>query len=187
MVKDYGFLLRDEPEAAAAAKVAGLAMDVSEALVRFGYAPSRPPPGLTVAYHAACGLQHGQKITDEPKLLLAKAGLRVVLPAEAHLCCGSAGSYNMLQPEIAEALRDRKLGHLRDCAADVVATGNIGCLTQLSGHGLPVVHTVILLDWMAGGPRPAALDALGGDRPPLEAAESRGSGLAAEATGQLGG
>ncbi len=184
MVKDYGFLMRLEPEADSAAKVAALAMDVSEALLRFGYAPSRPPAGITVAYHAACGLQHGQKITEEPKLLLAKAGFRVAMPAEAHLCCGSAGSYNMLQPEIADSLRERKLGNLRDCAADVVATGNIGCLTQLAGHGLPVLHTVMLLDWMAGGPRPAALEAAAVPEPEGEA---RAHELAAEAAGQLGG
>ncbi len=178
MVKDYGFLLRGEAEAEAGARVAALAMDVSEALLRFGYAPTRPPPGLTVAYHAACGLQHGQKITEEPKLLLAKAGFRIVLPAEAHLCCGSAGSYNMLQPEIAAQLRDRKLANLRACAADVVATGNIGCLTQLSGHDLPVLHTVLLLDWMAGGPCPPGLAA-------REEAEQPASAPLAEAVAQV--
>ena len=134
--------------------MSALALDISEALVQFGYAPTRPPPGLTVAYHAACSLQHGQKVTDAPKALLRKAGFRVVEPAEGHLCCGSAGTYNLLQPDIAARLRARKLENLRATRPDVVATGNIGCMTQLAGGGLPVVHTVELLDWMAGGPGP---------------------------------
>jgi glycolate oxidase iron-sulfur subunit len=159
MVKDYGFLLRDAPEAEAAARVAALAMDVSEALLAFGYAPTRPAPGLTVAYHAACSLQHGQKVTDAPRLLLRKAGFRVVEPAEAHLCCGSAGTYNLLQPELASRLRERKLERLRATGAAVVVSGNIGCMAQLAGGGLKLVHTVALLDWMAGGAPPAGLPA----------------------------
>jgi glycolate oxidase iron-sulfur subunit len=112
---------------------------------------------LTVAYHAACSLQHGQQVTNEPKALLRKAGFRVVEAAEGHICCGSAGTYNMLQPEIATRLRTRKLRNIAKTKPDIVAAGNIGCITQLSGDGLPVVHTVALLDWMAGGPRPAGV------------------------------
>ena len=112
---------------------------------------------MTVAYHSACSLQHGQSITAEPKALLRAAGFTVVEPHEPHICCGSAGTYNMLQPEIANRLRTRKLGNLQATGADLVAAGNIGCITQLSGAGLPVVHTVELLDWMAGGPEPAGL------------------------------
>ena len=104
-VKDYGFMFREEPDAAAAAQVAALAMDVTEALQKFAYAPSREKPGLTVAYHSACSLQHGQKITALPKQLLVKAGFAVKEPAEPHLCCGSAGTYNLLQPEIAGKLQ----------------------------------------------------------------------------------
>ncbi|HZF77184.1 MAG TPA: glycolate oxidase subunit GlcF [Acetobacteraceae bacterium] len=156
-VKDYGFMFREEPEAARAAKVAALAMDVSEALVKFGYAPQRERPGLTVAYHAACSLQHGQKITTHPKELLKRAGFTVKDPAEGHLCCGSAGTYNLLQPDIAKQLRARKLENLNRTHADLVAAGNIGCLTQLSGDAMPTVHTVELLDWMAGGPEPAVV------------------------------
>ncbi len=158
-VKDYGHMFRAEPEpwAGRAARVAGLAMDVSEVLTRFGYAPGGEPPGLTVAYHAACSLQHGQKITALPKQLLQKAGFTVREPAEAHLCCGSAGTYNILQPAIAGQLRARKLGNLDRTRADLIASGNIGCLTQLAGGAMPVVHTVELLDWRAGGPKPAAL------------------------------
>ncbi len=156
-VKDYGFMFREMPEAAAAAQVSALAMDVSEALAKFAYAPRREKPGLTVAYHSACSLQHGQKITALPKQLLQRAGFAVRDPAESHLCCGSAGTYNLLQPEIAGQLKARKLHNLNRTGADLIAAGNIGCLTQLGGDALPVVHTVELLDWMAGGPEPAAV------------------------------
>ncbi len=158
-VKDYGFMFRDEPGpwAERAARVSSLAMDVSEFLARHGYSPTRPSDGLTVAYHSACSLQHGQQIRAEPKALLAKAGFKVVEPSEPHLCCGSAGTYNLMQPEIAGRLRERKLANLRAIRPDLIAAGNIGCITQLSNGGLPVVHTVQLLDWMAGGPRPAQL------------------------------
>jgi len=160
-LKDYGFMFRSEapPWRERAERVASLAVDVSEFLARIGYAPTREPPGLTVAYHAACSLQHGQRVTAEPRALLRKAGFRVVDPAEGHLCCGSAGTYNILQPDIAARLRARKLENIRATRPDLIAAGNIGCLTQLAGGGLPAVHTVALLDWMAGGPRPAALPA----------------------------
>jgi glycolate oxidase iron-sulfur subunit len=155
-VKDYGFMFRTEPEAirAKAERIAGMAVDVTEFLMRFGYAPTRASPGLTVAYHSACSLQHGQQVTVQPKALLAKAGFKVVEPREAHICCGSAGTYNMLQPEIAGQLRARKLSNLNATKPDLIAAGNIGCITQLSGDVVPVVHSVELLDWMAGGPTP---------------------------------
>jgi glycolate oxidase iron-sulfur subunit len=158
-VKDYGFMFREEPEPwrSRAETVSGLAADISEYLVRIGYAPVREAPGLTVAYHSACSLQHGQRVTAEPKTLLRKAGFAVVEPADPHLCCGSAGTYNIVQPEIAGRLRARKLETLVARRPDLVAAGNIGCITQLSGGGLPVVHTVELLDWMAGGPKPTGL------------------------------
>ncbi len=158
-VKDYGFMFRAELGAwpSQAARVAELALDISEYLLRIGYAPSRAAPPLTVAYHSACSLQHGQKITEAPKALLRQAGFKVVEPAEAHICCGSAGTYNMLQPDIADQLRARKLGNLTATGADLIAAGNIGCMTQLAGEALSVVHTVELLDWMAGGPAPGKL------------------------------
>lgn len=156
-IKDYGFMFRAEPEAEAAARVSALAMDVTEVLEKFGYAPTREAPGLTVAYHSACSLQHGQKITALPKQLLARAGFTVKEPAEGHICCGSAGTYNLMQPEIAGQLRARKLENIQRTRADLIAAGNIGCMTQLAGDTLPVVHTVELLDWMAGGPKPASL------------------------------
>ena len=161
-LKDYGFQFRSEPEPwrSRAARCSELALDISEFLIRFGYQPARPPPGLTVAYHSACSLQHGQKVTEEPKALLKRAGFTVVEPAESHICCGSAGTYNILQPEIASQLRARKLANLAIKNPDLVAAGNIGCITQLAGGVLPVLHTIELLDWMAGGPEPAAVSTL---------------------------
>ncbi|HYZ61026.1 MAG TPA: glycolate oxidase subunit GlcF [Acetobacteraceae bacterium] len=156
-VKDYGFMFRTEPEREQAERVSALAKDISECLVALDYAPSRPPPGLRVTYHAACSLQHGQRVLDAPKALLRRAGFEVAEAAEPHLCCGSAGTYNIAQPEIAGRLRERKLANIARTRPDVIAAGNIGCITQLSG-GVPVVHTVQLLDWMAGGPQPAALE-----------------------------
>ncbi|KDM67203.1 glycolate oxidase subunit GlcF [Acidiphilium sp. JA12-A1] len=158
VLKDYGFLLRNTPEAADAARISELSVDITELLVRLDYQPSRTLAApLTVAYHAACSLQHGQRVTDAPKTLLRRAGFAVAEPREPHLCCGSAGTYNILQPEMSEQLRARKLGTLHALKPDLIAAGNIGCLTQLAGDGLPTIHTVELLDWMAGGPRPARL------------------------------
>ena len=159
MLKDYGFLLRTDPAGAdRAARIAGLARDVSEVIAQLGLKPSGAVPALRVAYHSACSLQHGQKIDREPKVLLRDAGFEVVDVPEGHLCCGSAGTYNLLQPELASALRDRKLANVSLTGADIVAAGNIGCMTQLAGESpIPVVHTVELLDWATGGPMPRAL------------------------------
>ncbi len=116
--------------------------------------------GRRVAYHGACSLQHGQKIRNEPKQLLNDAGFTVLDPPEGHLCCGSAGTYNLLQPEIAAQLRDRKVANIESTQPEVIAAGNIGCITQIAGGtSLPVVHTVELLDWATGGPRPRNLRA----------------------------
>ena len=155
-VKDYGFMFRDEPERAAAERVSALAQDISEYLLAVDYAPSETAPKLRVTYHAACSLQHGQRVTEAPKALLRRAGFAVAEAAESHLCCGSAGTYNLLQPAIAGRLRARKLENIGRTKPDVIVAGNIGCITQLSG-GVPVVHTVQLLDWMAGGPKPVVL------------------------------
>ncbi len=158
-VKDYGHMFRTGALAAEAAEVAGLACDVSELLQRIGL-PEGVPKALRVAYHAACSLQHGQQIKSAPKELLARAGFTVVEPADAHLCCGSAGTYNLLQPDISRTLRDRKVATLEARQPDVIAAGNIGCMIQIgSGTAIPVVHTVELLDWATGGPMPRALPA----------------------------
>ena len=159
MLKDYGFLLREDGAwADRAARVSALARDVSEVVATLGPLPPAEPRALRVAYHSACSLRHGQAIHEGPKALLGGAGFEVHEPAEAHLCCGSAGTYNLLQPELAASLRARKVAHLEDLAPAVIATGNIGCMTHLAAaSSVPVVHTVELLDWASGGPRPAAL------------------------------
>ena len=165
-IKDYGFMFRNDARLAAkAAKVSALAKDISEYLTKLDLPAPSHPMGLTVAYHSACSMQHGQKITEEPKNLLRKAGFSVKDVAEGHICCGSAGVYNILQPELAEKLRDRKIGHIARTKPDIVATGNIGCITQIAKGFLdreraggsaapPVLHTVELLDWALGGPKP---------------------------------
>lgn len=158
MVKDYGHLFADGSLAEDAATVAGLARDVSEVMAELGVTPTEDVGGLRVAYHAACSLQHGQQVRTAPKTLLKAAGFEVVEPRDSHLCCGSAGTYNLLQPEIAGKLRERKVATIEETAPQVVAAGNIGCMVQIgSGTALPVVHTAQLLDWATGGPRPAAL------------------------------
>ncbi len=162
LVKDYGHLLRDDPEYAEnAARVAALARDPCEILEQLGLMPSFLKTGAKVAYHAACSLQHGQRILQTPKRLLQQMGFEVTDIAEGHLCCGSAGTYNILQPEIAGRLRDRKVMNINRIAPDIVAAGNIGCLVQIArgAPSLPVVHTVELLDWATGGPMPGALAA----------------------------
>ncbi|WP_421852994.1 glycolate oxidase subunit GlcF [Novosphingobium sp.] len=164
-IKDYGHMLRADPAyAEKAARVSALAMDVSEYLAKVGLPTATPrglTPRLTVAYHPPCSLQHGQKVTEAPKRLLAEAGFTVRLPADAHLCCGSAGTYNILQSEIAGQLGARKAEQLSALEADVIATGNVGCAVQIARHsGLPVVHTIELLDWATGGPKPANLSHL---------------------------
>ena len=158
-VKDYGFMLRTDPAyAEKAAKVSALARDVSEYLATLQIAPPAAPSGLTVAFHSACSLQHGQRVHREPKDLLAACGFVVKEIPEAHLCCGSAGTYNILQPEIARRLRDRKIGNIAKTAPDVIAAGNIGCITQIAaGTAIPVIHPVELIDWATGGPAPEQL------------------------------
>jgi glycolate oxidase iron-sulfur subunit len=168
-VKDYGFMLRGEPGwAERAARISSITRDITEFLSAFGYAATRAPTGLRVTYHSACSMQHGQRITTLPKALLKKAGFQVADVPEGHLCCGSAGTYNLLQPAIASRLRARKLDTIRTTRPDLVAAGNIGCLAQLAGDGIPVVHTIELLDWMAGGPAPEGIAQLL-DRRGLEA------------------
>ncbi len=164
MVKDYGFLLRDDPEwAETASRISALTCDISELVDDIGLPEPRRDVGGIVAYQSACSLRHGQKVIDTPVRLLMNAGFEVREPAEPHLCCGSAGTYNIHQPEIAIRLRNRKVGHLEALSPDVIASGNIGCMAQIgNASGLPVVHTVELLDWATGGPRPAGWKAAGG-------------------------
>ena len=164
-VKDYGFMLRHEPAyAEKAARIAAPARDVTEVMTKLelGLHPEIAIAKRRVAYHSACSMQHGQSLHAGPKQLLAAAGFEPIDVPEGHLCCGSAGTYNLLQPEIAAALRDRKLANIASTAPDLVATGNIGCITQLApGCVVPVVHTAELLDWATGGPPPRAVTAAG--------------------------
>jgi glycolate dehydrogenase iron-sulfur subunit len=161
-VKDYGFMLREDPVYAQKARhIAGLARDVTEVVETLGLRPTSSvvtSESRRVAYHSACSMQHGQGLHAGPKSLLAAAGFEPLEVPEGHLCCGSAGTYNLLQPQIARALRDRKLANIAATEPDLVATGNIGCITQLAGGcPVPIVHTVELLDWATGGPEPKAL------------------------------
>ena len=166
-VKDYGHMFRNDALADDAARVAGIAMDVSEVLMKLEL-PQGAPKDITVAYHAACSLQHGQQIKTFPKDLLKRAGYNVVEPRDSHLCCGSAGTYNLMQPEISKQLQKRKVDTLMAKSPDIIAAGNIGCMMQIgSAASVPVVHTVELLDWATGGPRPASLDRTESDVPIL--------------------
>ena len=172
-IKDYGFMLRTDPAyAGKAARVSALAKDVTEYLAELDLPEPAIAPGLSVAYHSACSMQHGQKITRQPKALLKAAGFLVSEPPEGHLCCGSAGTYNIMQPEIANRLLKRKVGNIESTRPDVVATGNIGCITQIAGGtAIPVLHTVELLDWAYGGARPGGVPAPKTREPRLEAAQ----------------
>ncbi|QOZ74926.1 glycolate oxidase iron-sulfur subunit [Bradyrhizobium sp. CCBAU 53351] len=157
VIKDYGYLLReDKAFAADAAKVSALAKDITEYVAGLGLESPARQDNIVVAYHSACSLQHGQKITSLPKELLSKNGFVVKDVPESHLCCGSAGTYNILQPELAGRLRDRKVANIASVEPDMIAAGNIGCMVQIaSGTSVPVVHTIELLDWATGGSRPA--------------------------------
>ncbi|MFQ1699651.1 glycolate oxidase subunit GlcF [Loktanella agnita] len=191
-VKDYGHMFRNDPLAAEAAQVSAIAKDVSEVLMELlpadaphlqrnvaktaiagtdaAISPTQPTKigegALRVAYHAACSLQHGQQIKTYPKELLQRAGFTVLEPADSHLCCGSAGTYNLMQPEISGQLKARKLQTLEALTPDIIAAGNIGCMMQIGGGtDVPVVHTVELLDWATGGPQPPALTQAGKRHP----------------------
>jgi glycolate oxidase iron-sulfur subunit len=158
-VKDYGFMFRtDAGYAEKAGKISSLARDVTELMAELGLENAAVPAKLAVAYHSACSMQHGQKITAEPRQLLSRAGFGLREIPEGHLCCGSAGTYNMLQPALARQLQARKAANIERVKPDVVAAGNIGCIVQMAGATrIPVVHTVQLLDWATGGPQPPQL------------------------------
>ncbi len=156
-VKDYGYMFRNDTLAEAAVNVSERAMDISELLMKLDI-PEGEVTGMRVAYHAACSLQHGQKMKQQPKALLRQAGFDVVEPADSHMCCGSAGTYNLLQPDISAKLKKWKVHNLAITKPDIIATGNIGCMMQIGPEiDVPVVHTVELLDWATGGPKPRAL------------------------------
>ncbi|MCF6320518.1 MAG: glycolate oxidase subunit GlcF [Rhizobiaceae bacterium] len=162
-VKDYGYMFRDDNTLAKDAEtVSGMARDITELMSELNLQPTGKVPKLKIAYHSACSMQHGQKITTLPYELLKTAGFEVVTIPESHLCCGSAGTYNLLQPELATKLRDRKVENIRSVSPQLIAAGNLGCMIQIGGAiDVPVVHTVELLDWATGGPKPKSLDAIG--------------------------
>lgn len=166
-VKDYGHMFRNDALAEDAARVSAIAVDVSEILMKLDM-PEGKDKGTKVAYHAACSLQHGQQIRTYPKDLLKKAGFTVLEPADSHLCCGSAGTYNLMQPEISKQLKERKVNTLEALTPDIISAGNIGCMMQIGGGtDVPIVHTVELLDWATGGPQPPALTAPGKREPQI--------------------
>ncbi len=159
-MKDYGFMLRNEPTyAEQAAKVSGLSRDISEFISEIIKLEYVSRPAIKVAYHGACSLTHGQRVTEAPKTMLSKAGFMLIDIPEGHLCCGSAGTYNMLQSELANRLRDRKIANIDKVTPDLIAAGNIGCITQIAtGTPIPVVHPIELIDWATGGSAPRALE-----------------------------
>jgi glycolate oxidase iron-sulfur subunit len=159
-VKDYGHMMaRVDGYAERAAKISAMTRDVSEFLAQFDIGPAKRWSSIRVAYHSACSMQHGQGITDEPKSLLRKAGFTVLDIPESHICCGSAGVYNILQPKLAGELRARKVAHIESVRPDIIAAGNIGCIQQIAaGTKVPIVHTVELLNWAHGGEVPRGLE-----------------------------
>lgn len=157
-VKDYGHMFKETHLAENAARVSAISKDISEVMIDIKLENANKAKNLKVAYHSACSLQHGQQIKTHPKTLLKQAGFAVVEPAESHLCCGSAGTYNLMQPEISGQLKQRKIKNLEAKTPEVIAAGNIGCMMQLgSATGIPIVHTIELLDWATGGPIPPAM------------------------------
>lgn len=152
-------MFRHDPQLAEAAKrISALTKDITEIISDLALKPSTQKGSLTIAYHSACSIQHGQKLHEIPRQLLGAAGFNLREIPESHLCCGSAGTYNILQPEIADQLRDRKLANIESIAPDIIATGNIGCMMQLAaGTTTPIIHTACLLDWATGGPKPSGI------------------------------
>ena len=158
-IKEYDHIFRHDPQWADKAKaVVERVRDVSEVVAQLGLGAANHAPALKVAYHDACSLQHGQHVTEPPRQLLKAAGFEVVEVPEGHICCGSAGTYSMLRPHLAQQLQARKVEHIASVAPQIVAAGNIGCMEQIAARAeVPVVHTVELLDWATGGPRPTGV------------------------------
>ena len=160
VVRDYGQIFAASEHAAAATRVAEAVLDVSQVLTKLQLPVVRPLSEWRVAYHDACSLQHGLRLSDSPRQLLRQTGVDLIEIPEGHICCGSAGTYHLLQPDLASQLQARKVDNVRRVSPDVIVAGNIGCLEPLAGSlsDTPVVHTVQWLDWATGGPCPQELD-----------------------------
>ena len=174
-VKDYPRLLADEPAwSDRARRVSALACDLSELVSTLDFTPLDDLPALPLAYHDACSLRHGQRVTAPPRHLLETCGFELIAIPEGHVCCGSAGSYNLLQPAMAARLGERKATAIHSTPAMAVVSGNLGCMVQIERHGLlPVLHTAELLDWASGGPRPEVLSDIAMDAwPPRQRPET---------------
>jgi len=162
-LKDYGFIFRDDQELKKKAKkISELTKDISEYLdenVKLAFVNGKENnKTYKVAYHSACSMQHGQKIHEVPKDLIKKTGNEVFDIPDGHICCGSAGTYNLLQSDIAKKLLKNKVLNIEKLNPQFIATGNIGCITQIAnGTKIPILHTVELIDWYTGGPKPDAL------------------------------
>ena len=161
-LKDYGFIFRsDEKFKKKAKKISELTKDISEFLdenVKLNFIQNKVNKSYKIAYHSACSMQHGQKIHEVPKNLIKKTGNQVFDIPEGHLCCGSAGTYNLLQGEIAKKLLENKISNINKVQPEIITTGNIGCITQISnGTKIPILHTVEIIDWYTGGPKPEIL------------------------------
>ncbi|MGY8635437.1 glycolate oxidase subunit GlcF [Bradyrhizobium sp. 14AA] len=158
-IKDYGHLFARDDIRRIAEGVSRHAVDITEFLARIGLQAPEREKRYRISYHDPCSMQHGQKVVREPRELLKKAGFLVQDVPEKHFCCGSAGTYNILHPDVARQLGERKASHIRSTDSDLLATGNIGCMTQMGQYlDLPILHTVELLDWATGGPLPPALE-----------------------------
>ena len=162
-MKDYGFIFRDDKKMKKKAKkISELTKDVSEYFSEsLNLKFENKEKKLRIAYHSACSMQHGQKIHDQPKELISKTGSEVLEIPEGHLCCGSAGTYNILHQKMAKSLLRNKVKNIEKVSPDFISTGNVGCITQIStGTRIPIIHTVELLDWFTGGPKPYKLQKL---------------------------
>lgn len=162
-LKDYGHIFRDDPDKDLRKKakiISSLAKDVTEYLgknIKLNFVEKDKK--FKIAYHSACSMQHGQKLHNQPMNLLKKTGNEIVEIPDGHLCCGSAGTYNLLQGEMASELLVRKVSNIDKVKPDFISTGNIGCITQISsGTKIPILHTIEILNWYTGGEKPNAIN-----------------------------
>ena len=161
-LKDYGFIFRSEKELKKKAKkISELTKDISEYLdenVKLNFIENSEQKEYRIAYHSACSMQHGQKVHNIPKKLLQKTGNKIFDIPDGHICCGSAGTYNLLQNDIAKKLLENKIDNIKKINPQFISTGNVGCITQIaSGTTIPILHTVEIIDWYTGGPKPDVL------------------------------